>query len=695
MPAEATSSVLTAERGASTKSHFPLDVQFPVYSVAWTDDKTVVLAGGGGSSRTGVKNRLSKVLAAGINSSAAELEKGVNENLRIFAVADSHLKAEKRRQTLSSTDPDHYQKVTAFSRSSASKLLAVGSTNSELSLLSYPDLRDVCPPLEYNGEEIFDADFSDDGTMVADSSTVPEPLQVIERPVLKRELACTFRAAKFGRRGTATNLYTVVNAAPSGSVRKPPAGSKKAFVSLWDAKAWRLLKTRTVSQKPVTAFDVSDDGSLLAYGSSDLSIGILDAVTLRPIVTVLHAHDFPVTSLKFNPAGTLLVSGSADNSIRVIQVPPPDQRGGGNSASYLVLLTLLVLVLAILIQQTFGEDLLQAARAALTSPPPPPPSSSASVIIMSSDRDQLLAMGFQEAQVNKAQRATKNAGLTQALDYLEKHADESEDWWAEVEEGGEEAVAGEEAKSLKCSECGKLFRNQALASYHSTKSGHTEFEESTEELKPLTEEEKAQKLEELRAKMAEKKKAQAKLDAEENRRNEEIRRKSGKDEAAAKEALKVKEALRAADQRKKEKEDDLKARKRIREQIEADKQARAAKSAREKALREGRNPDLAAEGASTSSPAAAGAGAAPAAPSEKKVYDSARLQIRVPSGPPLVHTLPATATLGEVAQWIEEQSGLSGFTLTCSFPRKTYGDVDLGTDLKTLGLTPSAVLLVQ
>ena len=43
----------------------------------------------------------------------------------------------------------------------------------------------------------------------------------------------------------------------------------------------------------------------------------------------------------------------------------------------------------------------------------------------------------------------------------------------------------------------ELFRNQALASYHSTKSGHTDFEESTEELKPLTEEENAQKLEEV------------------------------------------------------------------------------------------------------------------------------------------------------------------------------------------------------
>ncbi|GAA5875773.1 hypothetical protein JCM3774_006453 [Rhodotorula dairenensis] len=413
MPAEPTPSTLVAERGASAKAHFPLDVKFPVYAVAWTDDRTVLLAGGGGSSRTGVKNRFStysvdfkqrqlslveeyelskeedapmtvavdleaRALAAGINSSTNELERGVNDNLRLFSLEGEKIVYQKRRQTLKSTDPDHYQKVTSFSRG-PTKMLAVGSTDSQLALLSYPDLRDICPALDYSGEEIFDADFNDDGEMVAgtssdklciwptkvaDSSTVPEPLQVIERPVLKRELACTFRAAKFGRRSTASNLYTVVNAAPSGSVRKAPAGSKKAFVSLWDARAWKLLKTRTVSQKPVTAFDVSDDGTLLAYGSSDLSVGILDAVTLRPILTVLHAHDFPVTSLKFNPSGSILVSGSADNSIRVIQVPAPDQRGG-SSASYTVLVTLLILILAILIQQAFGEDLLRAARSAM------------------------------------------------------------------------------------------------------------------------------------------------------------------------------------------------------------------------------------------------------------------------------------------------------------------------------------------
>ncbi|BGO95267.1 hypothetical protein NBRC10512v2_007069 [Rhodotorula toruloides] len=413
MPADPTPTTLTAEPGSSSKAHFPLDAKFPVYATAWTDDSTVLLAGGGGSSRTGVKNRISmysvdpkkrqlslvtehelskeedapmtmavnrkaKALVAGINSSADQLEKGVNENLRVFSYDDKSITYEKRKQTFTSVDPDHYQKVTAFSRSMP-PLLAAGSTDSQLSLVTYPELEDVLPTLQYEKEEIYDADFDDSGDMlvgtssnklcvwstkIADKEATPEPLQVIERPVLKKELACTFRAAKFGRAQTGSNLYTVVNASPATRVRKPPAGSQKAFVSLWDARAWKLLKTRTVSQKPVTAFDVSEDGTLLAYGSSDLSVGILDAVTLRPILTVLHAHDFPVTSLKFNPSASILISGSADNSVRVIEVPSPGQRGG-NSTTYTVLFTLLILILAILIQMTFGEDLLRAARSVL------------------------------------------------------------------------------------------------------------------------------------------------------------------------------------------------------------------------------------------------------------------------------------------------------------------------------------------
>lgn len=68
-------------------------------------------------------------------------------------------------------------------------------------------------------------------------------------------------------------------------------------------------------------------------------------------------------------------------------------------------------------------------------------------------------------------------------------------------------------------------------------------------------------------------------------------------------------------------------------------------------------------------PVVPAASASAASVGEKKTYDAARLQIRVPSGPPLVHSLPATSTLGEVVEWVKGETGLASVTLTCSFPR--------------------------
>lgn len=44
-------------------------------------------------------------------------------------------------------------------------------------------------------------------------------------------------------------------------------------------------------------------------------------------------------------------------------------------------------------------------------------------------------------------------------------------------------VASGPGQSIKCSECGKVFRNAALANFHAEKSGHDQFEESTEEVR--------------------------------------------------------------------------------------------------------------------------------------------------------------------------------------------------------------------
>lgn len=111
-----------------------------------------------------------------------------------------------------------------------------------------------------------------------------------------------------------------------------------------------------------------------------------------------------------------------------------------------------------------------------------------------------------------------------ALEWLEENQDKSlEEIKASQQDEDEEAPAlkpGEEARSLVCNECGKKFRSTAQAEFHASKTEHTDFSESTEELAPLTEDQKKERLEELRQKLAAKRAAQAEQDKIEQKQNE-------------------------------------------------------------------------------------------------------------------------------------------------------------------------------
>jgi hypothetical protein len=77
--------------------------------------------------------------------------------------------------------------------------------------------------------------------------------------------------------------------------------------------------------------------------------------------------------------------------------------------------------------------------------------------------------------------------------------------------------------------CGKLFKSNLEVEFHATKSGHDRFSESTEEKKPLTEEEKKEQLRMLEEKLKQKRKEreeQEKKDAFEREKN---RIRSGKE----------------------------------------------------------------------------------------------------------------------------------------------------------------------
>ncbi|GHJ89599.1 hypothetical protein NliqN6_6001 [Naganishia liquefaciens] len=335
-----------------------------------------------------------------------------------------------------------------------------------------------------------------------------------------------------------------------------------------------------------------------------------------------------------------------------------------------------------------------------------------------SDKQQLLEMGFDEPRVEWALRATKGAGLQPALDHIVEHmdspvpstttADDAEDSQDEDSEalkahiakmkasGDASAGSGEAlARSVKCSECGKVFKNQDLVSFHAEKSGHSEFEESTEEYVPLTAEQTKAKLEELRHKLAEKRARQAVEDVEANKANEKLRRKAGQDSGEMRQALAIKEMEKEAAAKKREKLEDARAKAAIRAQIEADKRARAEKAARDKAIREGQPVP------SMSSPNPAPATRAPTTTQGTKgaEYKETRLQVRLSTGgAPLVKAFPSDAPLSEVAEWIASENlsyDVSSVKLSTTFPRKVFGPGDMGRSLRENGLTPSAVLMAS
>ncbi|KAL8409638.1 hypothetical protein RB594_007913 [Gaeumannomyces avenae] len=321
-----------------------------------------------------------------------------------------------------------------------------------------------------------------------------------------------------------------------------------------------------------------------------------------------------------------------------------------------------------------------------------------------SDLNLLIEMGFEQSRAELAVK--KTGGLQGALEWLEANQDKPLE---ELQAGTSAAAAGEEdedeaggpkivgvdegetAQSLVCNECGKKFRNSDMATFHATKSGHTDFSESAEAMAALTEEQKKERLAELREQLKAKKAVQGEKDKDDAKRNEQIRQKATRETQDLKEELARKEQIKDAAKKRQEKLDDIEAKRRIKAKIEADKAERKRKADEAKAARGG------ASSATAAAAAAAPPAPAPAAAPRTVNHTEARLRLQLPSGGSVQKTFPAEATLFEVAQALQADDGVplvESFTLT--FPRKVFeGDMDFSKTLREAGLVPSAVLIAK
>ncbi|RHZ45448.1 hypothetical protein Glove_674g5 [Diversispora epigaea] len=359
---------------------FKLRVDFPVYCAGFSPAGDILIGGGGGSVKTGIKNKFElyklnitektpfekitelelkrnedapsclafhpeeNVIACSINSPKEKIELGENKNCRTFEYSNNKIKSIKEIQTITSKNEYDFQRVTNFS--SNGKFIAIGGTDSKLTVLKYPSFEAVFPPLNFNKQEVYDADFNPACDQVVAISTKilrilsiknGECIHSLESPIFQKVIQCQFRACRFGKGKSEGFLFTVVNL----------ISKTKSFIVKWDAVTLERILTKVVSKKPITSFAISDDGNLLALGCSDQSLKICDANTLRILLTVPNLHEFPATSVNFNHDSTLVVSGSVDYSVSLIKLPEKFNNGViGKSSLFVIILTTLITILA-------------------------------------------------------------------------------------------------------------------------------------------------------------------------------------------------------------------------------------------------------------------------------------------------------------------------------------------------------------
>ena len=240
-----------------------------------------------------------------------------------------------------------------------------------------------------------------------------------------------------------------------------------------------------------------------------------------------------------------------------------------------------------------------------------------------------------------------------------------------------------------------LLKDEDFATLHAHKTGHVNFSQSTEAIKPKTKEEieeqkirLAEKLAKVRAEKAEKEKA-------EQIEQEKARRKQGRQINEFKQKFHEDELKRIAEEKRRDKLADIAYKQKVKEQIVKDREALKLKKENEAA---GLSTSVI-SGPLSASAVPAVAAAAPVV-QEKKDYTECKIQVRLTDGKSMVHTFDARDVLATVRTWIEQNrtdGALPGakFNLMQTFPRKIYTDEDMKRTLVELSLVPASSLVVS
>lgn len=249
-----------------------------------------------------------------------------------------------------------------------------------------------------------------------------------------------------------------------------------------------------------------------------------------------------------------------------------------------------------------------------------------------------------------------------------------------------DAATPQQALSLKCEDCGKQIRSEMDAQSHAARTGHQNFAESAEEIKPLTAAEKEEQKQRLQQKLEERRREREAVEKEQEKAREKTRRVTGKEVTQAREEQAYKEMKRLAEERRKEKLEEKRLKQKLKDEIAKDRAELKKTQASSTITSQTATPKVEKSSPMDQSDA----------PVVKKEYTSSRIQFRLTDGSTQNCNFKADDNFQIVLDHVSEKLVKNEqFELCMTFPRKVLGVADKHKTLKELGLVPSAALVIK
>ncbi|KAJ1686082.1 hypothetical protein LUZ63_017472 [Rhynchospora breviuscula] len=199
-------------------------------------------------------------------------------------------------------------------------VLATGSEDGNLRVFKWPAMESILSEV-VDDNSIKDLDFSFDGKYLA-SLRNSGPCRVWDLNSssvianLARESGENFRFCRFSCSSDDNQVLFVI-----------AMHDDQGKIITWNTTTWKRIVSKRVVKDPISAFNISPDGKLLAIGTIEGGIVVLNSKNLQVHSVIKKAHLGLLTSLVFSQDSRALLSSSFDSTARVTAIEAKKSNG--------------------------------------------------------------------------------------------------------------------------------------------------------------------------------------------------------------------------------------------------------------------------------------------------------------------------------------------------------------------------------